>query len=124
MNETVKGWPVRTVNIPDYNWGIDFFDPSVDELDKIEEARKAGNEEAIQVIVIGMIKRWDCTERGKTEILPIEPASFKKLPPIVRGMLIKGLIDHSSADPKEDTGSPPVTTSAPEVKSPETPPAL
>ena len=141
MENLTKGWPRRTVKIPEYNWEIVFFDPTEGELLAIDEARTAvknAKDDAailaalakVKGIVAGFIETWDCTDR-KGNPLPVEGANFDKLPPKIKDALIAGITGpaEKSADPKADSASLPVTPldEGPEsaVKSPdaETPPA-
>lgn len=110
MDKTeIKAWPRRMVTIPEYGWEIVFFDPTAGELIQIDEARTAKDMGKVKEVVAGLIEKWDCVDR-KNETLPIEAASFNKLPPIVQGSILKGLIEtQKSADPKEDTASSPAT---------------
>jgi hypothetical protein len=123
MNETVKGWPIRTVIVPEYGWGIRFYDPTVEELEQITAAQneKPRNMSKVKEIVASLIISWDCTDK-KGNPSPIEAASFEKLPPVVQSTLTGGLAGRLRADPNAATGSPPVITSAPEVISPATSP--
>ena len=118
-----KSWPRRTVTVPDYNWDIVFFDPSVEELLQLEEAGKTRDTKKLKEIVIGLIDTWDCVDR-KDKPLPVDVVSFDKLPPAVQAVLISGVQLRVNKDPKADTASSLVTTQEPGEPNQEESPAL
>lgn len=139
MTEAIKGWPTHTVIVPGYDWKIEFYDPSMAELRKLEalgeqlrDAAKAGDKEKaskleaeLQNTVASFIASWEVVDRRGAALKP-EGQVFEQLPPIVLKTLTEGLLNPGAGDPKGSANgsassltSPPV----PEMMHPLAPPA-
>ena len=110
----MKSWPKRTVTVPEYDWNIEFYDPTIAELNELDEARKTNDNDKVKEIVSRLIISWDAVDR-KNEPLKLEAGSFDQLPPAVLGTLVKGIIEHMSADPNAPV-SMPTSPPVPEAK--------
>lgn len=120
MND--KAWPTHKIIVPEYCWTIEFYDPTIGELEQMGLARntlitpkstaeqRLAAEGKIYDSVAGLIARWDCVNRAG-EPVPKTGAGIKEqLPPVVMEMLTSGILDargskEEVADPKESGSS-------------------
>jgi len=98
----IKGWPTYKVTVPDYNWTIEFYEPSVDEIDEIKEARDEDDNKKLYSILTKLIKSWDATDR-EGRPLPINGAGYGKMPPTAIVAITAGFANPRGADPKDNT---------------------
>lgn len=108
-------WPVRTATIPEYGFVIRFYDPTIEELERIAKAQREGDENLLRETVIGFIKDWTVTDRNGNP-MPVEPGSLNKVPPKVLTPLVTALLEGASGEksPKVETGSDTSQPSTPE----------
>ena len=82
----------REIKIPDYNWTVKVYDPSLGELDTLEKAYKSGDVQKVGEAWVPLLAGWDCTDRSESKLL-VSPTTVASLPAIVLRQMMKSLQD-------------------------------
>ncbi len=113
----------RIIQIPNYDWKVTIFEPSVHELIKLSDATGSLSSSidnakyvALEESLSPLIKEWDCTDRQGV-LLPIKDMSL--LPHTVLLLIAQGIFAsvRGQSDPKAASDlsptSPPATEGTP-----------
>ncbi len=113
----------RIIQIPNYDWKVTIFEPSVHELIKLSDATGSlsasidnAKYTALEEALLPLIKEWDCTDR-QGNLLPIK--DMAQLPHTVLLSIAQGIFAsvRGQSDPKVDSAlsptSPPATVVTP-----------
>lgn len=121
-----KSWPKRKILIPEYEWNIEVYDPTVLELEELQKAFTVSDWPQIKKLVSGLFASWDAFDRNGVDIpLPSKEDSspLDKIPQIALKLVVSGLLDiirgGNASDPKvvkSDFEPSPTSAPAPEEK--------
>jgi len=96
----------RTLAVPNYNWEVEFYEPSVGEWTILSDSYNQRNWPEVNKALLPLIKRWSCTDRV-SGALPLSIAGLEKLPlPVIKFICTK--MDEVLAEegkPKNPSGS-------------------
>ncbi|MET0039308.1 hypothetical protein [Dehalococcoides mccartyi] len=92
-----KAWPQREIKIGDgYDWTIHLFDPTLIELEALQEAYKKAEWPEIKRLSAGLFIDWDAIDKtGKPLPVPTmeNPDPLDKVPQIVLREIMLGLLE-------------------------------
>jgi hypothetical protein len=99
----MKPWPKRVVTVPEYDCTIKFYDPTIAQLNAIDVARKAKDEEKVKALVMELVCEWDAIDKNGQPVPTTVEGLNQSLPPLFLGTIVDGIIYNvvpKGSDPK------------------------
>jgi hypothetical protein len=89
----------RKFKVPDYEWEVEMFEPTMAESEKLAKAYDARDWSTAFQVLATLIKSWNCTDKKGVQ-LSIDADGVAELPLPVLRYLVTALYDAISVDSK------------------------